>query len=60
MTSTKCCDKCGKEINMKRIHIVWFPDNHAFSWICGCCYQECNQKNSHAVSTPSAGGCIHG
>jgi hypothetical protein len=40
MTSKKCCDKCGKEVNLKRIHIVWFPEQHSFSWICG----ECNQK----------------
>jgi predicted amidophosphoribosyltransferase len=25
---------------MKRIHIVWFPEQNSFSWICG----ECNQK----------------
>lgn len=49
MTSTKCCDKCGKEINMKRIHIVWFPEQNAFSWICGECNQIMNSKNlTHA------------
>jgi len=46
MTSTKCCDKCGKEVNMKRIHIVWFLEQSSFSWICGEC-----QKNNHAVPT---------
>lgn len=51
MTAKKCCDKCGKLINLKRIHIVWIPDNHAFSWICG----ECKQKLSAC-----AGGSIHG
>jgi hypothetical protein len=48
----KSCDRCGKEINFKRIHIVWLPDQHAFSWLCG----ECNLQ----LCNPTSGGCSHG
>lgn len=44
MTSKKRCEECGKEINMKRIHILWFPDLHSFLWICGDCKIKCQKK----------------
>jgi hypothetical protein len=49
MTAKKCCDKCGKLINLDKIQIVWIPQNHAFSWICGEC--------KHVTC---AGGHLHG
>lgn len=45
MASKKVCDKCGKMVSIKRIHIVWIEENHSFSWLCGECTQEVEKRD---------------